>query len=76
MLNVTKNDEKGVVIIGDIEIKGFVDDESCQKCLKPRIYYDDYDAFFCPYCNVWLESACSDSTCEFCRKRPEKPLKD
>jgi hypothetical protein len=44
MLNVTENEERGVVIIGEHEVEGFIDDRLCPKCQQPRIYYDDYDA--------------------------------
>ncbi len=74
MLNVTENEERGVVIIGEHEVEGFIDEQLCPKCQQPRIYSDVYDAYFCPQCNMWLESACSDPNCEYCRNRPEKPL--
>ena len=76
MLDIVENEENGVVTIGEYEVEGFVDDQLCPKCNEPRIYSFDYDAFFCPQCNVWLESACKDSTCEYCRKRPWKPLEN
>ena len=28
---------------------------------------------FCPVCDEWLEEACSDPMCHFCKDRPEKP---
>jgi len=66
---------KGTVFIGKHEFEGFIDDsETCPKCSENRIYYDDYDSFFCPQCNVWLESACSEPNCEFCFARPKIPL--
>ena len=74
MLNVVENEAKGTVVIGDYEVEGFIDDQTCPECKEFRIYNDDYDAFFCPQCNVWLESACSDPTCDYCSKRPWKPL--
>ena len=74
MLSVTENDEKGVVVIDGREIDGFIDERVCQKCERARIYYDEYDAFFCAFCKMWLESRCSDATCEYCRSRPEKPI--
>lgn len=76
MTEIRENEEKGTIIIGNQEIEGFIDDSKiCLKCSQNQIYYDDYDSFFCPNCNIWLESACSDPTCEFCRTRPKNPLK-
>ena len=74
MIKVIENKETGKIIIGEYEIEGFIDDETCLKCSQNKVYYDDYDAFICPQCNVWLESACADSSCEYCSKRPDKPL--
>lgn len=37
-------------------------------------YSDDYDAYFCASCNVWLETGCTDPTCMFCADRPKHPL--
>ena len=34
------------------------------RCPKHDAYYRD---------NSWLESKCSDKTCDFCKDRPEKP---
>ena len=74
MLSVVEDEEKGVVIVGDHEVDGFIDDQCCPECAELRIYCYDYDAFLCPQCNLWLDSACSDPACEYCRKRPWKPL--
>lgn len=73
-VDVVDDEEKGVVVAGGREIEGFIDSRVCPRCCEHRIYFDDYDAFFCASCNVWLESACSDATCEYCKDRPEKPL--
>jgi hypothetical protein len=70
-----KEDAGGRVLIDGYVIDGFVDDEThCRTCGGPRVYYDDYDAFFCPECNLWLESRCDDPGCSYCRNRPDKPL--
>ena len=75
MIEIRENEEKETIIMGDQEIKGFLDDDKyCLECSGTRIYYENYDSFFCPQCNVWLESVCSDLTCDFCRSRPTKPL--
>jgi len=46
----------------------------CDKCGNPKEYHALYDAFFCAKCNEWRESRCEDPNCEFCPKRPEKPI--
>jgi hypothetical protein len=72
--NVIADDDRGVVTIGDHEVTGFIDDVGCIKCDRPRIYYDRYDAYFCAECNLWLEGACADPGCDYCRNRPASPL--
>ena len=34
---------------------------------------DKYDAYACLQRDTWLESVCSNPTCEFCRERPDQP---
>jgi hypothetical protein len=46
----------------------------CEVCGKETKHNMKYDAYYCEPCNRWNEPACSDDTCEFCSKRPEKPL--
>lgn len=48
--------------------------KECPKCGSLIAYSDRYDAFYCPSCNTWLEDRCSHKNCEYCQKRPEKPL--
>ena len=37
-------------------------------------YSEEYDAYYNPTTNEWIESKCDDPTCEFCTNRPERPL--
>ena len=37
---------------------------------------EEYDAYYCETCNLWLESKCDDPTCEYCNQRPETPRQD
>lgn len=74
MEHLVDNEDEGVVVIGGRIIEGWIDDKACPICAKPRVYYDDFDALFCAYCNKWLESKCDDPTCGYCKKRPETPL--
>lgn len=32
-----------------------------------------HDAYWCERCDIWLEEACTDQSCVFCKNRPEKP---
>lgn len=73
-IEIQQNDEKGIVKIGDIEIDGFVMDERCSDCGNKKIYYEKYDAKFCSKENKWLEGACHDLNCEYCKDRPKRPL--
>lgn len=51
----------GKVIIDDFEFDGQIEQEKlCSKCKFNLVYYDDFDAWFCPKCNNWIESKCSD----------------
>lgn len=46
----------------------------CPKCLEITKYNHTYDCYYCEHCNIWLESTCPDTDCEYCKQRPEKPL--
>ena len=45
----------------------------CPHCKEEGRYSEGYDVVFCETCDIWLESACSDENCEFCRDRSERP---
>jgi hypothetical protein len=49
-MKVTKGAENGVLLIDGHKIDGFVDDKLCPHCSESRIYFNDYDAFFCASC--------------------------
>ena len=42
-------------------------------CGAELLYCFDFDAAYCPSCDVWTERACSDPVCEYCSGRPEQP---
>lgn len=50
-----------------------INDEEIDKDLA---YSAEYDAYYNPTTNEWTESTCDDVTCEFCTRRPQKPLKE
>lgn len=63
------------VIIDEVEFYGQIEQEKfCSICKFNLVYYDDFDEYFCPKCNSWIGSKCSDTSCKYCSKRPEKPL--
>lgn len=60
-------------------IDGWQDDQPCDVCGTLVIYYQHYDAYFCPACNEWKEEPfCMDADDEInpCNcAAPSKPLK-
>lgn len=63
------------VIIDGFEFYGQIEQNKfCSQCKSNVVYYDDFDAYFCPKCNSWTNSKCSDPHCKYCANRPEKPL--
>jgi hypothetical protein len=70
---VLEDQSAGIVKISNTEIAGFVMDEKCD-CGSQKIYYEKYDAKFCPQEDKWLESGCLDPLCEYCKDRPDKPI--
>jgi hypothetical protein len=73
-MKVTVIEETGEIIIDGFRFYGYIDGERCQTCEEFQIYYDKYDAYFCPKCNKWKDSNCGDPDCLYCNKRPLKPL--
>lgn len=69
-----------IEIYGEVKIDGFefygqIEQEKfCSNCKFNLVYYDDFDEYFCPKCNSWVGSKCSDPNCKYCSNRPEKPL--
>jgi hypothetical protein len=43
---------------------------------KDIAYSEQYDAYYNPVTNEWVDSKCNDPTCEYCLNRPATPLKD
>lgn len=66
-------EDDDALYINFIVIDGFIDDDQCRTCSMLKCYADKFDAYFCPYCDAWLEINCGHPSCEFCRDRPEKP---
>lgn len=47
----------------------------CKNCQSKdnAVRNDQYDAYHCTKCKVWIEKQCSDADCGFCVNRPENP---
>lgn len=50
--------------------------DSGHNCENTKQYSEQYDAYYCAECNVWLEDKCDDVDCEFCPGRPDHPVND
>lgn len=48
---------------------------TCDQCGQLSKYSKKYDSWYCSHCNLWLEVACDDPDCEYCKNRPEFPKK-
>lgn len=48
-------------------------DLTCEKCGTIKSYSEQYDAYYCESCNIWLENVCNDYECDYCNARPEHP---
>lgn len=74
-MKLTENKVKAEVTINREVIKGFIDEKNCSACQIAIVYYEYYDALFCPNCNEWLEPNCEDKDCpHHCDLRPPAPL--
>ncbi|HEX9060390.1 MAG TPA: hypothetical protein VF941_09440 [Clostridia bacterium] len=65
-----------VVLSGKWKFGGRLLDEKCEVCGYTIVYFDKYDAEFCPNCNEWLASNCGDPNCSYCSKRPGTPFEE
>ncbi|TPG12240.1 hypothetical protein EAH86_20230 [Pedococcus bigeumensis] len=45
----------------------------CEVCVSDLLYCDRHDAYLCPLCDRWQESACTDPECTYCLGRPDRP---
>ena len=61
--------------INGVELEGFIDEDSiCKTCGANQCYLDDYDEYFCPYCNLWMYKDFWDSDeTHYIKKRPLEP---
>ena len=61
--------------INGVELEGFIDEDSiCKTCGANQCYLDDYDEYFCPYCNLWMYKDFWDrDETHYFKKRPLEP---
>lgn len=61
--------------INGVELEGFIDEDSiCKTCGANQCYLDDYDEYFCPYCNKWMYKDFWDrDETQYFKKRPLEP---
>ena len=75
---IKEAEDKNYLLIDDcILLHAYIpenDSVKCNSCQTTAIYNETFDAYFCAYCNIWLEKKCGDPNCDYCPKRPEKPL--
>ena len=64
-----------VLYINGVELEGFIDEDSiCKTCGANQCYLDDYDEYFCPYCNIWMYKDFWDrDETNYYKKRPLEP---
>ncbi|MGT2832844.1 hypothetical protein [Streptococcus halotolerans] len=63
------------LFINGVELDGFIDEDSyCKICGANQCYLDDYDEYFCPFCNQWLHDDWWDKEdIHYFKKRPLEP---
>ena len=61
--------------VNGVELEGFIDEDSiCKTCGANQCYLDDYDEYFCPYCNKWMyKDSCDKDEIQYFKKRPLEP---
>lgn len=74
IVNILEDKDNNTVDIDGKKVEGFVLDEVCDTCGSKKVYYEKYDANFCPQENKWIDNNCLDPQCDYCKNRPEKPL--
>lgn len=67
-------DGEGSLVNGDKILFASPAGGTCPFCGEERYMNWEFDAYFCPCCNLWLEEKCSSPNCRYCAGRPENPL--
>ncbi len=70
-----KQEQQGLYLLANKKFINWMDVHTyCHSCLSKLTFDDEFDASYCSDCNEWREEKCSDITCEYCDKRPKRPL--
>ena len=74
--DVFDSEENGTLFINGVELDGFIDeDKNCKFCGSNQCYLNDYDEYFCPFCNQWLyEDWWDKDETHYFKKRPLEPV--
>lgn len=59
-MKIEYDEEKEEVSIDGVRFDGRVWDHKCERCGSHIIYYEGYDADFCPTCNKWTTNGLGD----------------
>ena len=74
-ITVYEPEDDYALYVNGVELEGFIDEDSiCETCGANQCYLDDYDEYFCPYCNLWMYKDFWDSDeTHYFKKRPLEP---
>ena len=74
-ITVYEPEDDYALYVNGVELEGFIDEDSiCKTCGANQCYLDDYDEYFCPYCNLWMYKDFWDSDeTHYFKKRPLEP---
>ena len=68
------NDQQVKLNALDVSVRKVENEKMKKKELHEQKYNERYDAYYDEVKNIWLEKRCKDSTCEFCKDRPDRPM--
>lgn len=73
--DVLEVEDEYILCINGVKLNGFIDDGLvCLNCHANQCYLDDYDEYFCPYCNIWkYEDFWDRDEIQYFKKRPLEP---
>ena len=74
-ITVYEPEDDYALYVNGVELEGFiVEDSICKTCGANQCYLDDYDEYFCPYCNIWMYKDFWDrDETHYFKKRPLEP---
>jgi hypothetical protein len=74
-ITVYEPEDDYALYVNGVELEGFIDEDSiCKTCGANQCYLDDYDEYFCPYCNIWMYKDYWDrDETHYFKRRPLEP---